>query len=221
MWPANNKGENARLYEAVKSCSDFCIELGINIPTGKDSMSMKQKYSNKEVLSPGTVIISATAHTDNIRNSVEPFLQNNKSNLYYINMSSCEYELGGSALFQANNKIGEKCNDVKSAKDFKNIFNTIQDCIKNGLIYSGHDISSGGLITCLLEMCFVSDNIGMNIDLSNIDEKNIIKLLFSENHGIVFQSTTEIEKYLNQSKIIYHKIGKSMIGDKIIIKKGL
>ena len=219
MWPANNKGENARLYEAVKSCSDFCIELGINIPTGKDSMSMKQKYSNKEVLSPGTVIISATAHTDNVRNSVEPFLQNNKSNLYYINMSSCEYELGGSALFQANNKIGEKCNDIKSAKDFKNIFNTIQDCIKNGLIYSGHDISSGGLITCLLEMCFVSDNIGMNIDLSNIDEKNIIKLLFSENHGIVFQSTTEIEKYLNQSKIIYHKIGKCMIGDKMIIKK--
>ena len=62
MWPANNKGENARLYEAVKSCSDFCIELGINIPTGKDSMSMKQKYSNKEVLSPGTVIILSLIH---------------------------------------------------------------------------------------------------------------------------------------------------------------
>ena len=108
MWPANNNGENSRLYDAVKACSDFCIELGINVPTGKDSMSMKQKYPDKEVLAPGTVIISATGHSDDFKKTVEPYLKHDDSFLYYIDMSSCDYQLGGSALFQVNNKIGNK-----------------------------------------------------------------------------------------------------------------
>ena len=108
MWPANNNGENSRLYDAVKACSDFCIELGINVPTGKDSMSMKQKYPDKEVLAPGTVIISATGHSDDFKKTVEPYLKHDESYLYYIDMSSCDYQLGGSALYQVNNKIGNK-----------------------------------------------------------------------------------------------------------------
>ena len=208
MWPANNKGENSRLYDAVKACSDFCIELGINVPTGKDSMSMKQKYPKQEVISPGTVIISATANTNDFRKTVEPYLIDNNSSLYYINMSSCIYNLGGSAFFQSNNKIGTKCSDITSSKKFKHIFNSIQIAIKKGFIYSGHDISSGGLITCLLEMCFVSDGLGLNINLSANMEDDIIKLLFSENHGIIFQADEKIEDYLNSKNVLFQKIGK-------------
>ena len=76
MWPANNDSENHRLYQAVEACADFSINLGINIPTGKDSMSMKQKYKNKEVLSPGTVIISAVGHTEDIGKIIQPFIYN-------------------------------------------------------------------------------------------------------------------------------------------------
>jgi phosphoribosylformylglycinamidine synthase len=87
MWACKNAGEDARLYEAVKACSDFAIELGINIPTGKDSLSMKQKYPNDEVIAPGTVIISAGAHCSDINQVVEPVLQRNGGSIYYLNLS--------------------------------------------------------------------------------------------------------------------------------------
>ncbi len=219
MWPANNEGENSRLYEAVKACSDFCIDLGINVPTGKDSLSMKQKYPKKEVIAPGTVIISATGHTNDLRKTIEPYLSYNKSNIYYINMSSCQYELGGSALFQAFNKIGEKSNDILSAKKFKKIFNSIQKAIKNGLIESGHDISSGGMITCLLEMCFVSDNIGLNIDLSQIKEQDIVKVLFSENHGLIIKADKKIESLLKSKNISFYNLGSCEKSNFLNIKK--
>ena len=130
MWPANNIGENNRLYSAVKACSDFCIELGINIPTGKDSMSMKQKYKSGEVLSPGTVIISATAEVSDVSKCVEPYFKKTNSSLYYIDMSSCNLNLGGSAFMQSNNKVGDKSNDILNAKYFKKVFNLIQELIK-------------------------------------------------------------------------------------------
>ena len=219
MWPANNEGENSRLYEAVKACSDFCIDLGINVPTGKDSLSMKQKYPKKEVIAPGTVIISATGHTNDLRKTIEPYLSYNKSNIYYINMSSCQYELGGSALFQAFSKIGEKSNDILSAKKFKKIFNSIQKAIKNGLIESGHDISSGGMITCLLEMCFVSDNIGLNIDLSQIKEQDVVKVLFSENHGLIIKADKKIESFLKSKNISLYNLGSCEKSNFLNIKK--
>src|SRR5690606_6268317 len=87
MWPCNNEGEDARLYEAVQGVSDFAISLGINVPTGKDSLSMKQKYKDGEVLSPGTVIISAAGHCSDITKVVEPVLQKDGGPIYYINFS--------------------------------------------------------------------------------------------------------------------------------------
>src|SRR5690606_25403336 len=88
MWPCNNEGEDARLYEAVKGCSDFAIALGINIPTGKDSLSMKQKYPDgKDVLAPGTLIISAAGNCTDINKIVEPVLSKDAGSIYYINLS--------------------------------------------------------------------------------------------------------------------------------------
>ena len=86
MWPCGNEGEDSRLYDAVEACSDFAISLGINIPTGKDSLSMVQKYDGQKVKSPGTVIVSASAHCIDIRKVIKPVLSKYKGDIFYINL---------------------------------------------------------------------------------------------------------------------------------------
>ena len=208
MWPCKNEGEDARLYEAVEAISKFSIELGINVPTGKDSLSMKQKYPKEEVISPGTVIISAAGNCTQIKKVIEPVFKLNGGDIYYINISQDSFKLGGSSFNQILNTIGNETPDVKNVAFVKNTFNTIQNLIKEDRIYSGHDVASGGLITTLLEMCFADNNIGANIDLSSLFENDSIKLLFSENAGIVFQGDASIEKTLQENTIEFFKIGQ-------------
>lgn len=219
MWPCKNEGEDARLYEAVQGCSEFAIELGINIPTGKDSLSMKQKYPNEEVISPGTVIISAGAHCSDITKVVEPVLQKNGGSIYYINLSNDNLKLGGSSFGQILNSVGKEVPTIKSAENLKTAFNTIQTLIKENQILAGHDVASGGFITTLLEMCFADINLGAQLDLSAIGEKDSIKLLFNENAGIVFQAkeNTVVEETLAKAGITFHKIGAPLEGDRLQI----
>ncbi|MEL4307661.1 phosphoribosylformylglycinamidine synthase [Joostella sp. CR20] len=219
MWPCKNEGEDARLYEAVKGCSDFAIELGINIPTGKDSLSMKQKYPNEEVIAPGTVIISAGAHCNDINKVVEPVLQRNGGSIYYINLSNDNLKLGGSSFGQILNSIGNEVPTIQSAESLKTAFNTLQQLIKDNQILAGHDVASGGFITTLLEMCFADINLGAQLDLSAIKEKDSIKLLFNENAGIVFQANndTTVETALNKAGITFYNIGKVQEGDRLQI----
>ena len=208
MWPCKNPGEDARLYAAVEAVSDFAIELGINIPTGKDSLSMKQKYDHMEVLSPGTVVISATGHCSDIYNIVEPVLKNGKGEVYYIDLTQGPYTLGATSLAQVLNRVGESCPDVKDATYLKSVFNTLQKAIKKGQVVAGHDVSSGGLIGCLLEMCFASRNTGAKFDLSELQAEDLTQLLFSENPAIVFQTAHAglIDELKSQS-IEVHRIG--------------
>ncbi|WP_340076895.1 phosphoribosylformylglycinamidine synthase [Leptobacterium sp. I13] len=208
MWPCKNEGEDARLYEAVKGCSDFAIELGINIPTGKDSLSMKQKYPNDEVIAPGTVIISATANCNDVTKVVEPVLQTNGGDIYYINLSQDRYKLGGSSFAQIRNQIGSEAPTIQSSGDFKKVFNSIQTLIKKGSIVAGHDVSSGGLITTLLEICFADTNLGASINLASLNEKDSIKVLFAENSGIVFQASSDVETELTTNNIEFFNLGK-------------
>ncbi len=211
MWPCNNTGEDARLYEAVEALSNFAIDLGINVPTGKDSLSMKQKYKDTEVIAPGTVIVSAAATCSNIKQVVEPVLQTEiaESTIYYINFSADKFKLGGSSFGQVLNKIGTETPTIKDVESFKNSFEAIQELIKQEHIVAGHDIASGGLITSLLEMCFANTNIGAEIDLSPLEEKDSVKALFNENCGIVFQAKdTLAEEILKTKNINFHKIGK-------------
>lgn len=208
MWACKNEGEDARLYEAVKGCSEFAIELGINIPTGKDSLSMKQKYPNDEVIAPGTVIISAGANCNDITNVVEPVLQKNGGSIYYINLSQDEFKLGGSSFAQTQNKIGNDVPTIKDSAFFKNAFNAVQNLIKDKQIVAGHDIGSGGLITTLLELCFADVNLGAKINFDSFAEKDLVKILFSENIGLVLQAEDDaaFEKGLNG--IEFFKIGE-------------
>ncbi|MGV6846531.1 MAG: phosphoribosylformylglycinamidine synthase, partial [Lutibacter sp.] len=220
MWPCKNPGEDARLYNAVEAVSNFAIELGINVPTGKDSLSMKQKYPNEEVIAPGTVIISAAGNCNSITKVVEPVVQVVKGNqLYYLNLSQDQLKLGGSSFAQIVNKIGNDTPYCQDADYFKKAFNIVQELIQSNKIIAGHDISSGGLITCLLEMCFAQNNVGLNIDLSAINESDSIKLLFAENSGIIIQSNQKsIENTFKKNNIEYFIIGEAVQGNSVVVK---
>jgi phosphoribosylformylglycinamidine synthase len=224
MWPSKNKGEDARLYTAVKAASDFALALGINIPTGKDSLSMTQKYPNGEmVLAPGTVIISAAGEVTDIRKVVGPVLKNEPgSTLLYINFSEDDLNLGGSSLAQVLNQLGTKTPTVKDACYFANAFNSIQDLIQQGEILAGHDISSGGIITTLLEMLFADNHTGLNVDLTGLGVSDSIRLLFSENPGVVIQvkDAVKVRAFLSARYIHCNVIGEVAPDRRLIIRNG-
>ena len=219
MWPAKNKGENSRLYSAVKAVSDFAIELGINIPTGKDSLSMTQKYPNGDtVFAPGTVIISAVGEVTDIKKVISPVLKTiTNSKLIYVDFSNSPFELGGSSFAQSLNKIGSLAPDINDAAYFAKVFNAIQSLIIDGKILAGHDISAGGMITTLLEMNFSNFSHGLNIDLSDINEPDIIKILFSEKPGIIIQVDEDerVCSFLKNQDITHYVIGEVITERKI------
>ena len=208
MWPCNNDGENDRLYRAVEACAKFAIELGINIPTGKDSLSMKQKYPDGDVVAPGTVIISSTGQCSDITKTIVPCAIPEKGNLFYINLSSEKHKLGGSSLGQILNKVGMEAPGINDISCFSKTFNFIQELIKDKKILSGHDISSGGMITTLLEMCFPSQNIGMEINLSAVKELDTTKLLFAENSGLVIQSEENLMELFKSIDVECFNLGR-------------
>ena len=188
MWPCRNEGEDARLYKAVQAASDFAIALGINIPTGKDSLSMTQKYGDDKVIAPGTVIISAGAEVSDVKKIVSPVLAHEKNSyIYYIDFSFDTMKLGGSAFAQALNKLGDEVPTVQDPDYFKAAFNALQEAIEQGMILAGHDISAGGMITTMLEMCFANVEGGLEVNLDPLVEQDIVKILFAENPGVLVQ----------------------------------
>lgn len=222
MWPCRNPGEDARLYEAVEACSEFACELGINIPTGKDSLSMTQKYGDDKVLSPGTVIISAGAEVSDVKKSISPVLKKvTDSELWYIDLSFDTLKLGGSSLNQVLNKIGTEAPTVQDADYFKNGFNTLQTLIDKKLILAGHDISAGGMITTMLEMCFANKTGGLAISLDSIEEADLLKILFAENPGVLIQVSekTTVASILEEAGIEFTSLGAPISSRQISIKK--
>ncbi len=210
MWPCKNEGEDARLYKAVEAAGEFAASLGINIPTGKDSLSMTQKYKDKVVFSPGTVIISAAGEVKDVRKIVEPVIVNDPyTSILYIDMSRDEKKIGGSALAQVINRLGDSVPTVKDPEYFAEAFNTIQSLIIKNKILAGHDISAGGMFTTLLEMCFSNNSGGLTIDLSALNDKDTVKLLFNQNPGILIQvrDEEEVAEILLENGISYLSIG--------------
>ena len=225
MWPCRaQEGEDARLYTAVKALSDFCCELQINVPTGKDSLSMTQKYPNGEkIISPGTVIVTSGGQVSDIKKVVSPVVQNVPSTLYHIDFSFDELRLGGSAFAQVNNKVGSDVPTVKNSEYFRDCFNAIQALIQKGLILAGHDISAGGLITTLLEMTFANTKGGLNINLDKIKTDDLTKILFAENPGVIIQvandKRSEVKKFLEDEGVGYVNIGEPAKGRTLAIEK--
>ena len=219
MWPCKNSGEDTRLYNAVKAISDFAISLGINIPTGKDSLSMTQKYPDgKSVQSPGTVIISAIGEVNNINSVISPNLKYKlDTELIYI-VTSKNLSLAGSAFSQTQGNIGGELPELYNSDYIKTLFNSIQNLINEKKILSGHDISSGGFITSILEMNFSNKNYGMELDLKDFKENDLIKILFNESPGIILQIDSKTANELKRSKLKVIKLGKPIPNRSLTIK---
>lgn len=222
MWPCRNEGEDARLYAAVEAASQFAIALGINIPTGKDSLSMTQKYGDDKVLAPGTVIISAAAEVRDIRKIVSPVLVCDKNTfIYYIDFSFDAQKLGGSAFAQSLNRLGDEVPTVKDPEYFADAFNIVQEAIERGMILAGHDISAGGMITALLEMCFANVEGGLDVTLDQLVGEDVVKILFAENPGILVQvkGRRSFEKLLLNAGIGFALIAKPIDERQILVNK--
>ena len=226
MWPCRaQEGEDARLYKAVKALSDFCCSLQINVPTGKDSLSMTQKYPDGEkIVSPGTVIVSAGGEVSDIKKIVSPVMKNEpKSRFYHIDFSFDTLQLGGSAFAQSLNKVGSDVPTVKNPEYFRDAFLAIQQLVNEGLIMAGHDISAGGMITTLLEMCFANTEGGMEINLDKFQSTDVVKALFAENPGVIIQvsdaNAPAVKKILDDAGVGYLKIGTPTEERHILVSK--
>ena len=227
MWPCRSqKGEDARLYTAVKALSDFCCAIHVNVPTGKDSLSLSQQYPDgKKIISPGTVIVSAGGEVSDIRKVVSPVLVNDKnSSLYHIDFSFDVQRLGGSAFAQSLGCVGDDVPTVKNPEYFADCFEAIQELIRRGWILAGHDISAGGLITTLLEMTFANTEGGLHVNLHDIADDDLVKALFAENPGVIIQVSDnhkqELREYLEEQGIGYAKIAYPTPGERnIVVKK--
>ncbi|MBR6087294.1 MAG: phosphoribosylformylglycinamidine synthase [Prevotella sp.] len=221
MWPCRaQQGEDARLYSAVKALSDFCLALQVNVPTGKDSLSMTQKYPDgKKIIAPGTVIVSAGGEVSDVKKTVSPVINTTEKNtrLYYIDFSFDKLQLGGSAFAQSRGKVGSDVPTVMNPEYFRDAFIAIQQLVSEGLVLAGHDISAGGIITCLLEMCFANTKGGLDINFNKLAEGDIVKILFAENPGVVIQvkdsDATRVKKILDDAGVGYAKIGNPTVSE--------
>ncbi len=215
MWPCRSQeGEDARLYKAVEALSNFCRAIGVNVPTGKDSLSMTQQYPDgQKIIAPGTVIVSSGGEVSDVRKVVSPVIVPDKrSSLYHIDFSFCEQRLGGSAFAQSLGKVGSDVPTVENPDYFVDCFNAVQELIRRGWVMAGHDISAGGLITTLLEMTFANTRGGLHVNLHDLcHDGDILKTLFAENPGVVIQVSdahrNDLREFLEDVGVGFAKIG--------------
>ena len=222
MWPCRNPGEDARLYHAVEAASDFACALGINIPTGKDSLSMTQKYGEEKVLAPGTVIISAAAEVSDIHRIISPVLSNDPATaVYYVDFSGCELRLGGSAFAQSLGSVGSEVPDVLDTDYFRRAFEAVQTAVGSGLVKAGHDVSAGGMLVALLEMCFANVDGGLEVDLDAIPDPDLVKILFSENPAVLLQVPADdhLEAILREAGVRFYRMARPTDERHLLITK--
>ena len=220
MWPCKNEGEDARLYHAAKAASDFAVALGINIPTGKDSLSMTQKYKDQVVYAPGTVIISAAGEVSDVRKIVEPVLRHDpESRLIYIDLARDDFKLGGSSFAQYKNRLGSQSPTVTDPDYFVLAFNLLQSLIEESYILAGHDVSAGGLLTTLMEMCFANTTGGVEVDITGLPDETV-RVLFSEKPGVIIQvhKHREVAALLEKEGIQHHVIGRPAEGREMLLR---
>ena len=195
MSPAGHPGEDAGLYEAVKAIGEeLCPALGLTIPVGKDSMSMKTKWEDngeqKSVTSPMSLIITAFGVVEDIRKTVTPELRIDQGDtrIVAIDLSKGKKRLGGSCLAQVYKHLGNETPDVDSPETLKGFFNAMQTLVRDEKLIAYHDISDGGLFTTVVEMAFAGHT-GVDINLTELTSAsgNDVDVLFSEELGAVIQ----------------------------------
>ena len=202
MSASGHKGEDAKLFEAVKAVGmDLCPDLGLTVPVGKDSMSMKSSWqdesgTDKSVTSPLSLIITAFSKTPDVRCQITPLLDtDSESELLLIDLGFAQNRMGGSCLAQVYNQVGNVAPNLDDSSVFKSFFTVTNQLNKDGLISAYHDRSDGGVITTLLEMAFAS-HCGLNITTDAS-----IEHLFNEELGCVIQVKAENKQAVNDALV--------------------
>ncbi len=232
--------QDLALFEAVKAVSEFCCDLNLGIPVGKDSLSMRTAWKdnktqqNLEVVSPVSLIVSAFAAVQDINKTITPVFFNDEGQKYFLDSRGKNPEntalylislddkmrLGGSALFQTQNLIGDKTPDVENPEALKNLFYAIKELKQQNIILAMHDRSDGGLIVTALEMAFAS-HCGLNLQIPpNFHEnpKNIFELfefLFNEEIGLIIQTNIQNETLLTKTICQKYALQLQKIGEPI------
>jgi phosphoribosylformylglycinamidine synthase len=227
MAPAGHAGEDAALFATVKAVGmELCPALGVSIPVGKDSMSMKTVWNddgqNKAVTSPISLVVTAFAETKDARKTLTPQLQTDvATKLILIDLGAGKNRMGGSSLAQVYGAVGDVAPDVDNAAHLKTFFAQIQALNAAGKLLAYHDRSDGGLFTTLVEMAFAG-HCGLTIDISNLSG-DIASILFNEELGAVIQvnasDSAEILAQLNQAfgTQLAHEIGEVNAENEIFI----
>jgi len=205
QWPCKQPGEDARLYQTVRAATELCKDLGLRIPVGKDSVSMTAWTTlgdkRHPIKSPGTVQMISFAPCTDITKVVTPDIKMpGEGMLIMLDLSDGKRRLGGSALAQVYEQLGNEAPDVENPELLRKGFEVVQELIKEGLVLSGHDVSDGGLITCLLEMAFAG-NCGLEINPNNTDvvgENDAFAFLFAEELGLVFEILPAKLRHVNE-----------------------
>lgn len=231
MSPAGHPGEDAGLYEAVKAVGEeLCPALGLTIPVGKDSMSMKTKWEEngeqKEVTSPLSLVITAFARIEDIRKTVTPQLRTDKgeTSLVLIDLGNGKNRMGATALAQVYKQLGDKPADVDNAALLKGFYEGIQTLIANDQVVAYHDKGDGGLFVTLAEMAFAG-HCGVSANIEALGE-DTLAALFNEELGAVIQvRNDDLDSVLstlaaNELGECSHVIGSVEASDEVVIKSG-
>lgn len=221
MYAAKLDGEGAAMYDAAISLSEAMIELGIAIDGGKDSLSMAAHSGSEVVRAPGNLVISVYVTCPDITKTVTPDLKlEDDGVLLHIDLSKGKRRLGGSALAQAFDQVGDECPDVDDIPYLKKVFEGVQELLTDELISAGHDISDGGLLVCALEMAFAG-NRGFVLDL-NSQGKSLFQTLYAEELGLVLEvskkNLTNVMEKLNSAGVLPEIIGQVTITPSIEVK---
>ncbi|XP_047003252.1 phosphoribosylformylglycinamidine synthase isoform X1 [Schistocerca americana] len=216
MWAAKLPGEGAALHDACVAMCRVMAELGVAVDGGKDSLSMAARVSGSTVKAPGTLVVSAYAPCPDVRQVVTPDLKSpsvgRSGLLFHVDLSGGCNRLGGSALAQCFRQLGDSCPDLEQPSLLKKAFGVTQKLIKEGRVLSGHDISDGGLITCLLEMAFCGIS-GLNLDITH-KKGDPVDILFAEEVGWVLEVDLKFRDYVATSfkncGVPCHYIGDSV-----------
>ncbi|XP_014295067.2 phosphoribosylformylglycinamidine synthase [Microplitis demolitor] len=213
MWAAKLEGEGAKLYDACRAMCQLMSDLGIAIDGGKDSLSMAARIGSEVVKAPGTLVVSCYAPCPDITKVVTPDIKGpsrgHESSLIFVDLSRGKSRLGGTALAQVFNQLGDEVPDVENAADFVKAFEIIQQLITEGRILSGHDVSDGGLITCFLEMAFAG-LAGLEVKILH-KEGSALEILFAEEVGWVLEvaSVQDVLGIFQKAKVPAFFIGKA------------
>ncbi|WP_067707929.1 phosphoribosylformylglycinamidine synthase [Erwinia sp. ErVv1] len=230
MAAAGHPGEDAGLYEAVKAVGEeLCPALGITIPVGKDSMSMKTRWKQgneqREMTSPLSLVITAFARVEDVRRTVTPQLQPGQDNaLLLIDLGKGNNALGATALTQVYRQLGDKPADVRDAKQLAGFFNAIQTLVAAGKLLAYHDRSDGGLLVTLAEMAFTG-HCGLQVDIATLGD-DALAALFNEELGAVIQiaaaDRAQVEQAFADNGLAdcVHVLGRAQEGDRFVITSG-